>query len=49
MNKLYFQSNNEEINQVFRIALGDLYGNIRMFQSGLLKEKEAINPCRNAL
>ncbi len=36
MNPIYLQTENEKVNQVFRIALGDLFGNIRLFQDGLL-------------
>ncbi|HIS27346.1 MAG TPA: hypothetical protein IAA57_10760 [Candidatus Pullilachnospira intestinigallinarum] len=38
MNHLRLDTNMETVNQAFRIALGDLYGNISLFQDGLLKE-----------
>lgn len=42
MNQIYFQTDNEKMNQVFRIALGDLYGNIRLFRDGLLEEEKPV-------
>lgn len=36
MNHLSLDTNMEAVNQAFRIALGDLYGNISYFQDGLL-------------
>lgn len=36
MNHLRLDTNMENVNQAFRIALGDLYGNISLFQDGLL-------------
>ena len=37
---LKFETNDEDLNSAFRIALGDIYGNIYPFRDGLL-EKEA--------
>lgn len=42
MKQMYFQCSDVGINQAQRIALGDLYGNIRDYQSGLLKEKSPV-------
>lgn len=42
MNELYFQTNDPKMNTAFRIALGDLYGNIRLFKSGMLETEKPV-------
>src|SRR5437867_2651395 len=40
--ELHFTSNQAMLNRAFRIALGDLYGNIAPFQDGLLDQVEPV-------
>ena len=42
MNHLRLDTNMEAVNQAFRIALGDLYGNISYFQDGLLSKPRPV-------
>lgn len=42
MNHLSLDTNMEAVNQAFRIALGDLYGNISYFQDGLLSKPRPV-------
>jgi glycogen debranching enzyme len=36
----YLETGNRQVDRAFRIAIGDLYGNIRSFQDGLLEQPE---------
>lgn len=38
MNLITFQSDNRILNKAFRVAVGDIIGNIVHFKDGLLKE-----------
>lgn len=42
MNFTYISTDNTKINMAFHIALSDLYGNIKPFKDGLLKEEKPI-------
>ena len=42
MNLITFQSDNRILNKAFRVAAGDIIGNIVHFKDGLLKEER---PC----
>lgn len=42
MNFTYISTDNTKINMAFHIALSDLYGNIKPFKDGLLKEEKPV-------
>lgn len=42
MNFTYISTDNTKINMAFHIAISDLYGNIKPFKDGLLKEEKLV-------